>query len=198
MNHASMTTTMTSYGAERVSVGIRRRQLRRLLNEVELKALQGKLQRYVCKTAMAKANKVIQVFSYLRSDVFICVDPTKPTWPGHEEYVDEYCSEFDECLFCRQCRITPDTLPVLVRWQRDIKQMVKLVGPIGISDKVYLRRQAIEEVFDLCRHGKAQWQEALQKAYEVEADPAFAAPDFMYKYTSPREAYGHVRVPETA
>lgn len=136
----------------------------------------------------ANREKVVQIFSYLQSDVVICQNPKEPTWLGHEEYVEGNCTEFDECLFCKQCLVTPETLPVLVRWQRDIKQMVKTVGPVEISDKVYLRRQAIEEVFELCRAGGAEWQTALERAHEIAMDPDFTAPHFMYRYTTPREA----------
>lgn len=189
MGHESPTTTITSYGAERVSVGMRIRHLRRLLNEVENKIFKGELRRYQHRdsvTREANKDKIVQIFTHLKSDVVICQNPKEPTWPGHEEYVEGNCTEFGECLFCKQCLVIPETLPVLVRWQRDIKQMAKAVGPVGISDKVYLLRQAIEEVFELCRAGGSEWQAAIEKAHEIAMDPYFTAPHFMYRYTTPR------------
>jgi hypothetical protein len=184
MGHKSETTTMTSYGSERVSLGIRQRQLNNLLNEVEQKIFKGQLLRW--EDAVAAARKalkgnVVQIFSHLMCDIFVCENPMMPTWPGHEIYVVGHCTEFDECLFCEQCMITVDSLPVLIRWFNDLKDMQKLVGPVGISDKLNLRKQAIEEVFDLCRNGGQEWRQALEKAYETEMDPAFTAPDFTYR-----------------
>jgi len=185
MGHESDKTTTTSYGADLVSIGIRTRQLRAALIDIERLASQGQLQRYGKTNARPKKNEnnVIQVFSHLQSDVFICQNPKQPSWTGHEEYVTGHCTEFDECLFCVQCLITPDSLPVLVRWQHNITDMPELVGPIGMSDKILRRQQAIEEVFDLCREGSQKWREELENAYEIEMDPEFTAPNFMYRYT---------------
>ncbi len=116
MGHERASTTMTSYGAEQVSVGIRIRNLRRLLNEVEKQVFQGQLQRFEQRdsaTYKSKNNNVVQIFSHLLSDVLICQNSMEPTWTGHEEYVNGNCTEFDECLFCKQCLITPDTEPGL-------------------------------------------------------------------------------------
>lgn len=185
LNHERESTTNTCYGADRVEKGIRRRQLRGLLNDIERLAFQGQLQQYDRNTSTLRKgskNKIIQIFSHLQTDVFLCLNPEEPTWLGHEEYTHGHCTEFDECLFCKNCIVTFESLPVLVRWRRDIKTMPTLVGPVGISDKIYLRLQAIDEVFDLCRHGGQEWREALEKAYEIEMDPAFTAPDLMYRY----------------
>lgn len=186
MGHTKAKTTMTSYGAERSSVGIRKRRLRRILKEIERNIFKGQLKRYEHSTRKTRGNNVVQIFSHLQSDVFVCLNPSEPTWSGHKEYVDGNCTHFDECLFCEQCLITHDTLPVLVRWHRDIKQMVKLVGPLDLADKVFRKRQAIEEVFDLCRKSGGGWRTALEKAAEIEMDPEFTAPSFTYRY--PTEA----------
>ena len=189
MNHESEKTTHTSYGAERVSAGMRFRGLRHMLNKIENKIFQGQLEPYGHRDSPRNKDNVVQIYSHRKIDVFICWNPKDPTWPGHEEYVEKGgCTEFDECLFCKQCHITPDTLPVLLRWQRDIKQMGKLVGPIGIGYKVSLLRQAIDEVFELCRTGGAEWQIALERAYEIEMDPEFTAPPFTYRYAAQWEA----------
>jgi len=185
MGHESDRTTTTRYGAARASKGIRTRQLRAALIEIERMASEGQLPRYGSTNSRTKhpESNVIQIFSHLQSDVFICQNPKQPSWDGHEEYVTGHCTEFDECLFCSQCLITPDSLPVLVRWHHNITDMPELVGPIGMTDKTLLRQQAIEEVFDLCREGSQKWREALENAYEIEMDPEFTAPDFMYRYT---------------
>lgn len=190
LGHKSERTTNTSYGADRVEKGIRRRELRCLLNDIEQRVFQGQLQQYVSDDSMLRIggkSKIVQIFSHLQSDIFLCENPKEPTWPGHEEYTNGHCTEFDECLFCKNCTITPDSLPALVRWRKDIKGMPKMVGPVGISDKIYLRLQAIDEVFDLCRHGGQEWREALEKAYEIEMNPTYTAPDFMYRRIMPRE-----------
>lgn len=185
MGHENDRTTTTSYGADLVSIGIRTRQLRAALIEIERMASEGQLQPYSSRNARQKkvVNKVVQIFSYLSTYVFICQNPKKPSWDGYEEYFTGYCTEFDECLFCGQCLITPDSLPVLVRWHRNITDMPELVGPIGMSDKTLRRLQAIDEVFGLCREGGLEWRVALENAYEIEMDPAFTAPDAMYRFT---------------
>ncbi|KAA0888144.1 hypothetical protein [Oryzomonas rubra] len=190
MGHESENTTITSYGSERVSIGIRHRRLNGLLNEVEQKIFRGQLSSWEDSAGVsqkATSDNVIQIFSHLKSDIFYCEHPTKPTWPGHEEYVNGHCTEFDECLFCEQCTITKDSLPVLIRWLYDIREMPIIVGPAGISDKVYLRKQAIEEVLSLCHNEGQEWREALERAYDIEMDPTFTAPDFMYRQVMPRE-----------
>lgn len=185
MGHENDRTTTTSYGADLVSIGIRKRQLRAALIEIERMASEGQLQPYSSSNARQKKdeNKVVQIFSHLSTCVFICQNPKKPSWDGFEEYFTGCCTEFDECLFCEQCLIIPDSLPVLVRWHRNITDMPELVGPIGMIDKTLRRLQAIDEVFDLCREGGPEWQVALENAYEIEMDPAFTAPDAMYRYT---------------
>ena len=180
MGHTSRRTTNTNYGGDLLSIAIRHRQLRALLNNVEELVFKGKLECYQQKI-VRNSNKVVQIFVHKENDVFYCKDPFSPTWPGHENYVDGQCTEFDECLFCQQCVIIPESLPVLVKWEQQIRAVTH-VGPFDVGDKRSILLKAIYEIFELCRDDTPEWQAALVNAFEIGLAPDFVAPEFNYRY----------------
>lgn len=185
MGHTSRRTTNTNYGGDHLSIAIRHRQIRALLNKLEEMAFKGQLEPYKQKVLRSN-NKVVQIFVHKENDVFYCKDPFSPIWPGHENYVDGQCTEFDECLFCEQCVIIPESLPVLVKWEQQIRAVAH-AGPFDVGDKRRILLKAIYEVFELCRSDTPEWQAALENAFEIGLAPDFVAPEFNYRYGTARE-----------
>ncbi|WP_378954578.1 hypothetical protein [Pelosinus sp. sgz500959] len=178
MGHMTVDTTMTSYGSDMVSRGIRRKLLRENLDQLAAKAFRGELFRYEQVKKGQSNDKIIQLFIHIENTVFVCKDRTRPTWPGHETYiVSNICDFFEKCLFCEQCYVTEDSLPVLLRWRRDIREYLsEAENDISLDILIYL--QAIEEVLELCSIRGNLWTEALIDAEISEIDPAFTAPPF--------------------
>jgi len=180
MGHETMDTTMTAYGSDPVSFSIRREQLRSNLVELSEKAFQGTLKRYKQVKKQKKGN-VIQLFMHSGNPVFVCKNRTAPTWQGHKKYVtDGNCNHLEECLFCKQCICTEESLPFLLRWKRDIDEWLA-ESPSDMNRHLLDFLQAIEEVLKLCYDDGRSWLKALNNAEIKEMDPDFVAPPFWIK-----------------
>lgn len=178
MGHSKMDTTMTSYGSELVSINIRMKRLRDILDQLTDKAFKGELLRYEQAKKPKPGNNIIQLFTHMENPVFVCKNRTNPTWLGYEKYVESgICDHFTECLFCKQCIVTEESLPHLIRWKKEIREWEK-EAPDDKSMVVMMYLVVIEEVLDLCSNGGETWTKALIDAEIIEMDPSFTAPPF--------------------
>lgn len=181
LGHETIDTTVTSYGADVVGRGIRIERLRNLLNELEEKAFKGKLIHYEQAPKSKNRNIIdLRVWDHAGKDVLICRNKFEPTWAGHIKYIGKgsACDDFGMCLFCEQCVVTEESLPYLLRWRREIKEWCNAKGLGDFSLRLEQRRQAIEEVLDICRQDSGTWADALIKAEIIEMRDDFSAPPF--------------------
>lgn len=179
LGHESIDTTVTCYGAEAVARGIRFERLFEILVELEEKAFAGELVVYE-QAKKQRGSKVIQIWEHKESPVFICKNRFEPTWHNHEKYVPRgsACDEFGQCLFCKQCIVTEESLAFLLKWLEIISEWNRQVGIADFSIRLEQRRQAIEEILDICRSDDGTWAKALMKAEVIVMDNNFSAPPF--------------------
>lgn len=182
MGHTTMDTTFTSYGAEKVSAGIQTEKIRKNLNEIEEKIFKGELIPYVQIKKEKEAKGEVLVFSHLENDIILCRNRLKPTWKGYELYIPKkggVCSILQKCLFCKQGRVTEETIPYLLKWRDDLIEWRQEAGFLEFPLESLMRFMAISEILDICRSSEELfWVEALKKAEIIYMDPSFVAPYF--------------------
>lgn len=184
--HESIDTTMLSYAGDGTSKAIIRANARKTLNSLAHKAFKGELMRYDQVATGSKSQKgTIQVFSHRNNDFFACKNRYNPTWDGNEKrlprlpngQLKEPCSEFRQCLFCAQCIITTDSLPFLIRWQKDTNRFADQASWTDFPLFFQKFLDAVDEVFRLCRAEESDlWKQALREAVNREMDSDFSAP----------------------
>lgn len=188
LGHKNQQTT-TEYGSEIVSFGIRKRKLRQHLDNLSddwrtSMTFQGAIIPSPSKKKKTpkRDGNLIQLFhSHLDTPVTACVDRYNPTWHGHSQRAKgtEPCDAFHECLFCRSCRVSRETLPYLYRWLSDLNSWRKEVGGADFDLRMNQYDQAINEVLALW--GNEQGDSELIAAEAQALDPDFHAPPLWFR-----------------
>lgn len=155
LGHANVDTTIVNYDSDSGSTGLRNKKLRGLLNaqvsdfsnyavklvqSETLAALREDINKGTRSARLANAAAEIgidadrQIIHLLSpgSQTYIsaCLDPTKPTWPGHEQFVrgEDRCSFFNKCCMCSQGVIFREALPYIARRLDDLDNLKAVIG----------------------------------------------------------------------
>jgi len=182
--HEVVETTLIHYSSGKNTIAINREQSRVLLNVIAAKAFQGTLKRYT-QREQNQGKKTIQIFTHRNTDIMLCADRYNPTWADNEKFLPRQasgkttaaCEQFEQCLFCKQCVITKNTLPYLVRWFHDLREWRRKQGGGDFPNFMFRRYQAIQEIFELCENNDGDyWQQALRRAEDIAMGNSFCAP----------------------
>ncbi|KAB0665983.1 hypothetical protein F6V25_05750 [Oryzomonas japonica] len=173
--HKTWDTTTSYYGSDTVSSTLQNEKIRVHLDTLSEKAFKGELKRYE-QVKKENGDNVVQLFTHMGNDIFVCWNNTKPTWEGHEKRISGgHCDIFCQCLQCKQSCVTEDSLPYIVRWQWDIEEWKKEASFADFPVFMYKRYQAICEIIEMCRKDE-YWQTVLDNAQDKALDENFFVP----------------------
>lgn len=182
--HEVIDTTVLSYLSDAPSQAITKSRARKTLNTLADKAFKGELMRYDQHPARPVKGNLIQFHTWRENEFFGCMDRMSPTWVDNEKRLERDdkgrlvnpCSEWRQCLFCKQCLIMKETLPFLLEWQKMIYGWADVANWTDFP--LFLQRflDAIDEVLELCEADAGVWRPALRAAEKKSMTPEFDAP----------------------
>lgn len=100
--------------------------------------------------------------------ILACEDMTKPTWPGHEDFVKNgQCRQYNKCCMCKQAVVFPEALPFIAKRIMDIEDSQKTMTAIewvtnlGDEHKAWTsildawnNKQQVEDAWEAAKNGK--------------------------------------------